>query len=191
MNAAADMLAALGRLDEAIELSRRATKLDPLNIPLHRNLAMYCIAAGQLDEAERVLRQVLQMGAAGLLTYTWLGALALARGKPQEALALMSQEVSDIFRRVGLAVVHNTLGQLTESDTELMSLIDEHGQDSPYQIAEVYGATGDLDKTFEWLERAYTERDPGLSYLRVDPFLLGVQHDPRWQPLLVKMGLAD
>jgi len=191
MNAAADMLAALGRLDEAIELSRRATKLDPLNIPLHRNLAMYCIAAGQLDEAERVLRQVLQMGAAGLLTYTWLGVLALAKGKPQEALALMSKEVSDIFRRVGLAVVHNTLGQLTESDTELMSLIDEHGKDSPYQIAEVYGATGDLDKTFEWLETAYTERDPGLSYLRVDPFLLGVHHDPRWQPLLVKMGLAD
>jgi adenylate cyclase len=191
MNAAADMLAALGRLDEAIALSRRATKLDPLNIPLHRNLAMYCIAAGQLDEAERVLRQVLQMGSAGLLTYTWLGMLALARGEPHEALKLMSQEVSDIFRRVGLAVVHNTLGQLTESDTELASLIEEHGKDSPYQIAEVYGATGDLDKTFEWLETAYTERDPGLSYLRVDPFLLGVHDDARWKPFLVKMGLAD
>jgi adenylate cyclase len=191
MNAAADMLAALGCLDEAIALSRRATALDPLNIPVHRNLAMYCIAAGQLDEAERVLRQVLQMGAAGLLTYTWLGVLALARGERQQALALMSKEVSDIFRHVGLAVVHNSLGQLTESDSELRALIEEHGKDSPYQIAEVYGATGDMDKTFEWLERAYTERDPGLSYLQVDPFLLGVQRDARWRPLLLKMRLAD
>jgi adenylate cyclase len=185
------MLAALGRLDEAIALSRRATTLDPLNIPLHRNLAMYHLAAGQLEDAESVLNQVLQMGAAGALTYCWLGVLALARGRKHEALTLMAKEVSDIFRRVGLAVVHNTLGQLTESDAELMSLIDSHAKDSPYQIAEVYGATGDLDKTFEWLERAYTERDPGLSYLRVDPFLLGIHDDGRWRPLLVKMGLAD
>ena len=191
MNAAADMLAALGRLDEAIALSRRATTLDPLNIPLHRNLAMYHLAAGQLEDAESVLNQVLQMGAAGALTYCWLGVLALARGRRHEALTLMAKEVSDIFRRVGLAVVHNTLGQLTESDAELVSLIDSHAKDSPYQIAEVYGATGDLDKTFEWLERAYTERDPGLSYLRVDPFLLGIHDDGRWLPLLEKMGLAD
>jgi adenylate cyclase len=189
MNAAADMLAALGRLDEAIALSRRATTLDPLNIPVHRNLALYCIAAGQLDEADRVLAQVLQMGTPGLLTYTWLGVLALAQGRPRQALALVSQEVSDIFRRVGLAVVHNTLGETAQSHAELAALIDEHGSDSPYQIAEVYGATGNLDKAFEWLERAYTERDPGLSYLRVDPFLLAVHDDARWLPLLVKMGL--
>jgi adenylate cyclase len=191
MNAAADMLAALGRLDEAIALSRRAAALDPLNIPLHRNLAMYCLAAGQLEEAESLLRQVLQMGAAGALTYCWLGVLALARGHKEEALTLMAKEVSDIFRRVGMAVVHNTLGQLTQSDVELRSLIESHATDSPYQIAEVYGATGDLDNTFEWLERAYTERDPGLSYLRVDPFLINIHDDARWRPLLEKMGLAD
>jgi tetratricopeptide (TPR) repeat protein len=191
MNAAADMTAALGRLDEAIELARRATALDPLNIPVHRNLAMYCIANGQLDEAEAVLRQVLQMGPPGLLTYTWLGVLTLARGRPGEAFELVSKEVSDIFRRVGLAVVHNSLGRLTESDTELARLIEDHGKDSPYQVAEVYGATGDLDQAFAWLERAYAERDPGLSYLQVDPFLLGVHDDPRWLPLLRKMRLAD
>ena len=191
MNAAADMLAALGRLDEAIALSRQATALDPLNIPVHRNLAMYCIAAGQLDEAEMVLREVLQMGPPGLLTYTWLGVLALAQGRADDALELVSKEVSDIFRRVGLAVVHNSLGDLTESDEVLAKLIEDHGKDSPYQIAEVYGATGDADKTFEWLETAYVERDPGLSYLQVDPFLLGMHDDPRWRPLLQKMRLAE
>jgi len=191
MNAAADMLASLGRLDEAIALSRRATALDPLNIPLHRNLAMYYLAAGQLDEAESVLNQVLQMGAAGALTYCWLGLLALARGQLQEALTLMSREVSNLFRRVGMVVAHHALGQLAESNTALMSLIDSHAKDAAYQIAEIYGATGNPDKAFEWLERAYAERDPGLSYLRYDPFLLGVHDDPRWQPLLEKMGLAD
>ena len=67
------------------------------------------------------------------------------------------------------AVVHNALGQRIESDAELAKLIEERGTDDPYLIAEVYGATGHLDKTFEWLERDYAERDSGLSYLRVDP----------------------
>jgi len=191
MNAAADMLAALGRLDEAIALSRRAAALDPLNVPVHRNLALYCIAAGRLDEAQGVLDRVLQMGTAGLLTYAWLGALALARGKPEEARVLMSKEVSEIFRRVGLAVVHHRLGQPDESDAELKRLIDEHGEDSPYQVAEVYGATGDRDRAFQWLERAHAARDPGLSYLQVDPFLPGLHDDPRWRSLLVRLGLAD
>jgi hypothetical protein len=47
-----------------------------------------------------------------------------------------------------------------------------------------------LDKAFEWLETAYVERDTGLSYPQVDPFLLDIHNDPRWQPLLVKMGLV-
>jgi adenylate cyclase len=191
MSGAADMLATLGQLDEAIALSRRATSMDPLNIPLHRNQALYCIAAGRVDDAERVLRQVLQMGAAGALTYTWLGVIALSRGQPQEALALVSQEVSEIWRRVGLAVVHHRLGQVEQSDAELAGLIEQHGKDSPYQIAEAYGAIGNVDKAFGWLERAYADRDPGTSYLRLDPFLLGIHDDPRWQPFLVKMGLAD
>ena len=189
MNAAADMLAATGRLDEAIDLSRRAASLDPLNVPVHRNLAMYCIAAGQLEEGERVLNRVLQMGTPGLLTYTWLGVVALARGNAEEARELMSKEVSEIFRQVGMAVVNNTLGQIEASDRELKRLIEEHGGDSPYQVAEAYGAIGDRDQAFAWLERAYAERDPGLSYLQVDPFLLGIQDDPRWRPLLERLRL--
>jgi hypothetical protein len=48
-----------------------------------------------------------------------------------------------------------------------------------------------LDKAFEWLETAYVERDTGLSYpQQVDPFLLDIHNDPRWQPPLVKMGLV-
>jgi adenylate cyclase len=191
MNASADMLAALGRFDEAIALARRATSLDPLNIPVHRNLAMYCIAAGQLDEAERVLRQVLQMGAPGLLTFTWLGVIALARGNPEEALELVSQEVSDIFQRVGLCVTYHALGRLTDFDAVLAELIAEHGKDSPYQIAEIHGACGNADQAFEWLDRACVERDPGVSYLRVDPFLPRLHRDARWLPLLRQLGLAD
>ena len=35
------------------------------------------------------------------------------------------------------------------------------------------------------------QRDGGLAWTKVDPFLRSLHADPRWNPLLRKMGLAD
>jgi len=40
------------------------------------------------------------------------------------------------------------------------------------------------------MERAYAQRDPGLSMMKVDPLLHYLHADPRWQPFLEKMRLA-
>jgi hypothetical protein len=44
---------------------------------------------------------------------------------------------------------------------------------------------------FEWLERAYARRDPGVSGIKVDPLLRPLHADPRWSVFPHKMGLAD
>ena len=191
MNAVANIYGSIGQLDAAIDLARKATQLDPLNIPVHRNLVLFCLAAGELEEAEVVLNKLLQMGPQTALVNCWLGLVALAHGRSEEALELMHREVTDIFRLAGLAVAHHSLGNWGEYEAALAELIEKFGKDSPYQIAEVYGACGNPDKAFEWLDRAYTDRDPGLSYLRMDPFLREMREEPRWQPLLQKLGLAD
>ncbi len=50
---------------------------------------------------------------------------------------------------------------------------------------------GEVDSAIEWLERAYRQRDPGLSSLKLDPLLANLHDDPRWPVFLEKMGLAD
>jgi hypothetical protein len=42
---------------------------------------------------------------------------------------------------------------------------------------------------FEWLERAYKQRDAGLPDIKVDPLLRALRHDPRYTELLKKMHL--
>ena len=60
-----------------------------------------------------------------------------------------------------------------------------------YQIAEVYAFRGEIDTAFEWLERAYRQRDGGLpDFLKLDPLLANLHDDPRWPVFLEKMGLA-
>lgn len=90
-----------------------------------------------------------------------------------------------------LAIVHHSVGRRTEADAALRELIAKHAGDAAFQVAEVYAARGETDLAFEWLERAYTQRDAGLSETKIDPRLRSLHADPRWSSFLRKMGLAD
>jgi hypothetical protein len=53
----------------------------------------------------------------------------------------------------------------------------------------VYALRKDADKTFEWLERARTNRDPGITHLLTDPFILRFKDDARFAAFCVQVGL--
>ena len=56
-------------------------------------------------------------------------------------------------------------------------------------IAAIYAALGEIDKAFEWYEKAYKERDQTLFYLERTPDLEIFYSDPRYTALRKKMGL--
>jgi len=58
-----------------------------------------------------------------------------------------------------------------------------------YQIAEVYARRGETDKAFEWLQVSLDNHDTGTLSLLINPFMRGLQHDPRYNSLLAKIGL--
>jgi tetratricopeptide (TPR) repeat protein len=58
-----------------------------------------------------------------------------------------------------------------------------------YQIAEVYALRNDPNATFEWLDRAWSTRDPGIVHLLYDPFIQRYKNDPRFAAFCRKVGL--
>ena len=82
------------------------------------------------------------------------------------------------------------LGYQEEADVVLGQLIEEYADVATYQIAAVYAFRNEAEQSFAWLEKAYEQRDPGLSEMKVDPLLAKIKSDPRWSALLTKMGLA-
>jgi hypothetical protein len=56
-------------------------------------------------------------------------------------------------------------------------------------IADFHFFLGDVDKGFEWLERAYSKREGGLLRIQWDWFLDGVRTDPRYLDLLKRLEL--
>lgn len=176
----------LGRLDEAIELSRRAMVIDPFGpIDLGQNLHY----AGRQEEAKAALEKVLELVPERVGVHMWLGRVYLAQSHPQEALAEMEKEMDPGFRLFGLALAYHSLGRKKESDANLAELIEKYQVAAPFQIAEVYAFCGETDRAFRWLERAYTTRDAGLIQMKVDTLLKGLARDPRYAALLRKMRL--
>ena len=180
----------LGRPEEALALLRRAVVLDPLSASAHRALARECYFAGLLDDAEVAGQKSLELNAQGVLTHYWLGLVCLRQGHLDESLELFQREPHDTFRLLGLSQVLQARGQSAESEAALKELIDKDAAGAAYQIALGYAYRGETDLAFEWLERAYVQRDPGISMMRISESLHKLHSDPRWQPFLEKMGLA-
>ena len=50
-------------------------------------------------------------------------------------------------------------------------------------------ALGDLDRAFEYLDRALAEEPASLSYIMTDPTVDPIRDDPRYDALLEKLGV--
>ena len=67
----------------------------------------------------------------------------------------------------------------------------EMGRGGGFQIAEVHAARGDADAAFEWLERAYVQRDGGVTETKVSPYFRPLHGDARWSLFLRRLRLDD
>jgi TolB-like protein/class 3 adenylate cyclase/Tfp pilus assembly protein PilF len=185
------LAANVGRLDEAIALNSRAIEQDPLSASTYHSLGMALEAAGRLVEAEHAYRKVLELSPQRGAAHAILGLNLLAQGRQDEALGEASREPERWARLWALAIVHHERRSNAEADAALSELVARYADGAACNIAQVYGARGDIDLALEWLERAYAQRDAGLSEIKSQPFLRSLHSDSRWVAFLTKMGLAN
>jgi tetratricopeptide (TPR) repeat protein len=186
---AAVLAATLGRFDEAITLDRRAIELDPLRVVTYSNLGLHAYYAERWEEAEAAYRKALELNPQYPGVHQSLGRIYLAQSKPEEALAEIQKESEPLWRSQGLALAYHAAGKNKEADAALGEYIEKDQSNGAFQIAEIYAYRGETDKAFEWLERAYKQRDGGLSSMKGDPLLRNIEKDPRYNAFLKKMKL--
>jgi TolB-like protein/Tfp pilus assembly protein PilF len=178
----------LGRGEEALSYLRKAAELDPLNATGHRVLGLRCMMYGRLEEGEKWLRSSMDLNPGAGLVNCFLSVARLWQGKAEEALEIAEREVMPEFRLLGIFFAQHTLGRAEEATRTLEALIRDFAHVSAFQIAEAFAWRGDKERAFEWLERAYAQRDPGVGHALMDPFFAPLRDDPRWPPLLKKIG---
>jgi Tfp pilus assembly protein PilF len=181
----------LGRPEEAIALFRQAVAQDPLQAGGYHNLGVALEASDRPAEAEAAYRKALELSPQRGATRACFALNQLAQGRSDTALAEVEREPHEVLRLQAVAIIEHVADRRFKSDTALQELIAKYRTDAAYQVAQVYGARGEADLGFAWLESAYVQRDPGLVEVKIDPRLRSLHADPRWTAVLRKMGLED
>jgi len=183
------LLGAQGRLAESENVARQALALDPLGVIRYLNLARILIGGGRYDEAEAALRKAVALQPAAARLHVHLTTIDVLRGDATGALHDAQLEPPGSWRDYALALAQQAQSDRVAADAALQKLINENAVTSPFQIAAAYGLRNEPDKMFEWLDRAYTERDSGLTQLLVTPFILTYKNDPRFAAFCQKLKL--
>lgn len=72
---------------------------------------------------------------------------------------------------------------------ETISLQSRHSATARLNVAIWYARAGDVDQTLHWLEQALELQAPDIIYIGVRPEFELVQHEPRYQAILDRIGL--
>ena len=174
---------------QAIAQARRALATDPLGAGRYLQLARYLSATDRLDEAAAAVNRAIEMQPRAPSFHEQLAIIEILRGHAAVALRAAQQETPGAWQDAALAMAWQANGDPARADAALKTLIDRHADSAAYQVAEVYALRRQPTQAFEWLDRAWTFRDPGISLLLFDPFLLRERGDPRFAAFCRRVGL--
>ena len=194
----ANLLVALGRVDEALVEYRHSMRIDPVNSSYRYVYGL--VAAGRIDEA--VAEAETLMALQSLITdqhrfFGDVGVLYTLAGRHEEAFSLLEQADSvmsyqSTILRGRMAYAYARAGEPAKAQ----AIIDDFERSaatsyvSPSGYFWAYLGIGDIDKTFEWLNRAVVQNSFLIIMgLKTDPAYQPLRADPRFDAVLARAGL--
>jgi TolB-like protein/Tfp pilus assembly protein PilF len=188
-----ELLASLGRFNEAIREVKRGLELDPLSLPINGGLGRTYYFARRYDEAIEQLRKTSEMDPGFYYAHWNLGSALAAKGaigaaieEYQKARALDD----DPFVLGLLGHAYASSGNKIEAEKILNQLkeLSKERYVSAYSFALVYLGLGNKEEALRLLEKSYQDRTGNdLVYFRVEPLLDPLRGEPRFEELVTKV----
>jgi TolB-like protein len=178
----------LGRLDESLPLAERAAALNPVDQHTLGLLAVQYYYSGHIDSAVQTIEKIPPYLRSSIWNL-YLARFYLLQGRLADAEATVTQVPDPEWRLHAEAFVSARRNPRESPDSALTAYIAKHHATNAYQIAQVYAFRGETDSACTWLDRAYAQRDQGLTEVKADPLLANLRSDPRYRALLTKMRL--
>lgn len=183
--------ASQGDLVQAVELTRKALKIDPLNVFGIQWLAGYLLPLGRLDEAEAAIRKAIELKPDWRFNHYLLAVSQVLRNDSTGAQKAADAEPAGPWQDFSLALAAQSGADSAAADATLKDSIERYSDGWAFQIAQIYAVRGEPDQMFNWLDRAWKARDTGMQTLLYDALLLRYRDDPRYAALAKRVGLPN
>ena len=186
------------RFDEAIREIKKALELDPL-MPIYYawSVGLHW-SVGRPDEALQEFAKALEIDPNLGLAYFHAGVAYFRKGLLDEALDTVEKGKRLVVFPGWIEAIHG-LTYLRKGNREkaagvLKEMIENKNKITNLSatcIAWLAGALGKLDLAFEFLDKAYDERDTLMPFVHIytEIFSPAISADPRFKDLLAKMKL--
>ncbi len=190
----AHFLAQQGRADEALPHAELAIKLDPFNALYHGMYAMVLDYLRRWDDALVAARTALSYQPNLGIAIDMFQRVYVNKGMRSEQLAEQRLRVARDPERLAAFERGLKEGGYEGAQRAIADIYAARYAKGKYSdamgIAFRYLDAGDKDRAMYWLEEAYKERDPSLTYVG-RPHWDRLRGDPRFQALLRRVGLPQ
>lgn len=188
-------LAAMTRFEQAEGEIRITQALDPLSAynDVAGGWTLYC--ARKYEQAAQECQKALELEPNFDSSHACLGYTLLGRGAYPQAIAEFQKALDlsggDAVRAVWLGRAYAQSGDQTNA-RRILARLQEQSKTKyipPYFFATVYAALGETGQALDWLEKAYSEHDLYLAWIKFDPALDPLRADARFKALQQRLRL--
>jgi len=190
-------LISLGKFDDALAEFQQAQQLDPLSLYTNLTLGVPYYYSRNYEKAAEQFQRVSDMNPDFWLAHSWLAQTRAHQGKHDAALAEL-QKIGKIrgenLTEIPLAgYLYAVAGKPVEARQvlEASQRAAKNRYVPAYELANIYAGLEDNNKTFEWLEKAFIERDSTMTFIKVDQRLDRIRSDPRLAKLIDRVGIPQ
>ncbi|HEY2974826.1 MAG TPA: tetratricopeptide repeat protein [Pyrinomonadaceae bacterium] len=189
------LLSVRQRREEAFKEITRALEIEPLSRILNNDYGQKLFNDGQTDQAIDQFKKTLELYPDFATAHSNL-ALALAKaGKYQEAVNEQNQAIALAGRKslliAQMGYIYGVMGNRREAEKLLEELLERKERVGNYYVSIIYAGLGDKNKVFEYLEKAYQQRELLVPYITIYSYFDFLRGDPRYQDLITSIGLTS
>ncbi len=188
-------LIAMGRADEALVQVSMAQQVDPLyRASTTAGWDLYC--AHRYDQALDYCRKSVEMAPNDENSHACMSWAYLGSGQYQQAVEEARQAWKLSGEQPIWAVLLGQAYAKNGNNAETRRILNELLNRSrttyipPTFITVLYAALGDTKMAFQWIDKAYAERDLYLAEIKVNPGFDSLRSDRRFRELAAQMGLT-
>ncbi len=188
-----DCFAATGQHAREVAELKRALELDPLSLIINSNLGVAYTRAGRLDEAVAQFRKAVELDDSFYPAHREYGLALELQGKIPEAILQYKRAAALTDDPIPLGALGRIYGIAGRTDDakkifEQLRQLRAQRYTAAYSLALVALGLRDKTEALHWLEEGYRERDgDSIGVIRVDPLLIPLHGDPRFEALAEKI----
>jgi TolB-like protein/lipopolysaccharide biosynthesis regulator YciM len=189
----AEFSGAMNRPEEAMAEVEQALELDPLNHFPQQMYGGHLLQAHRYDDAIAQFKKTLKMEPSFFVAHESLWVALHLKGMDEEALSeaktyFIKQDMKEVADAIDKGYADGGYPGAMRQAAEALEESAKQVYVLATRIALVYAHAKEIDRTLEWLEKAYKEREPLMVYLGVDIQWDPIREDPRFQELLGRMN---